>query len=176
MLVPLIFLGGLFVTTFFAWVINTWDSQPRGNWAIRLFSMIAGFVVGTSVTGAIAYEALYLWSRQPGKLTDLKGLITSPVDVQAAASLWFCGLGSGSAVVLPACDSSESRQNRTCYRKYAPALATTGDCWMCPRGNRHSADASQRNMLFPSLYRASCWVFSGSHKNFRLRSPTQSFR
>ena len=58
LLAPLIFLGGLFVTISFAWVINTWDSGPLGTWYIRWISVVFALIAGVLVTGTVAFEAL----------------------------------------------------------------------------------------------------------------------
>jgi hypothetical protein len=91
-LAPLIFLGGLFVTISFAWVINTWDSDPKGTRYIRQISVGSGLIAGALVTGALGYEALYLWSIQTG---NPKGLFISPLHVVVSASLWL-----GVAIVI----------------------------------------------------------------------------
>ncbi|MGH7925178.1 MAG: hypothetical protein ACREQH_11385 [Candidatus Binatus sp.] len=58
LLAPLVFLGGLFVMTSFAWIVNTWDNGSKGTWYVRLISVVFGFVAGALFAGAIAYEAL----------------------------------------------------------------------------------------------------------------------
>jgi hypothetical protein len=90
-LAPLIFLGGLFVTTSFAWLVNTWDSDSRGTSYIRWISVLTAFIAGVVVTRTLAHEVLWkgdLYLKPYSQLSA--GVVSSLWLAVAIAALIWC--------------------------------------------------------------------------------------
>jgi hypothetical protein len=83
-LAPVFFLGGLFVTISFAWVINTWDSKPGGTWYIRVISGVLGLMAGV-----LMVSESWKWDLKDLAISQ-KDLSILQRDVPLAWWIWFC--------------------------------------------------------------------------------------